>query len=60
MFSGLQTFIYVSSAVLICGRFADIQEMRFKTEKLLDMGCAVMQVILFADCQEWYFQAAKR
>ena len=44
----------------LCGRFADVQELRFKPEKRSDMGSAELQGGLFAEFQEWYFQAAKR
>ena len=48
------------SAVLYVVRFAYVKELRFQTEKRSDMGCAELQGGLFADSQEWRFQAAKQ
>ena len=47
-------------AALLCGRFADVQELHFKPEKRSDMSCVKQQGGLFADCQEWCFLAGKR
>ncbi len=48
----------MGSAVLVGGRFVDIQEFFFETAKLSDMDCVELQEGLFADCQEWHIQAA--
>ncbi len=48
----------MSSAVLVGGRFVDIQEFFF--QKRSDMDCVVLQGGLFAYCQKWHFQSAKR
>ena len=50
----------MSSAVLEVGRSADIHEFCFLAAKYADMNCAEVQGFLFADFQEWHFQAAKR
>ena len=50
----------MGSAVLVAGRFADVQELVFKTEKSSDIGCAELLGCLFLYCQEWRFLAAKR
>ena len=47
-------------AVLLGGRFADIQEFWFQTAKRSGMGCAELQGRLLADYQEWFIVAAKR
>ena len=47
------------SAFLVGGRFPDIQEFLFKYAKYSDKDCVELQGCLFADCQEWHFQAAK-
>ena len=44
---------------LLCSRFAEVHELRFKPEKRSDMGCAEKQGCLFVDCPECYFQAVK-
>ena len=49
----------MGSAVLVGGRFADIQEI-FSSFKRSDMDCVVLQGGLFADCMKWHFQAPKR
>ena len=48
------------SAIPEGGCFADVQELRLKHENFSDLGCAELQGVLFADCQEWQFQATKR
>ncbi len=49
----------MGSAVLECGRSADIQEFCFQGAKRSDMDCEEQQDCLFADSQEWDFQAAE-
>ena len=44
---------------LQCGRFADVQELRFKSENCSDMGYDEMSGCPFAYCQTWYFLSAK-
>ena len=50
----------MGSAVLVGGRFVDIQEFLFQSAECWDMDCIELQGGLFADCQEWHIQAAKR
>ena len=50
----------MSSAVLLGGRSADIQEFGFQAAKLSEMDCAELQWGLFTDWQEWYLQVEKR
>ncbi len=50
----------MGSAVLECGRFADIQEFCFQGAKRSDMDSEEQQDFLFPDSQEWDFQAAER
>ena len=45
----------MGSAALLFGWFAAVQELRFKLEKLSDIGCAELQ----RGCYKWYFEAAK-
>ena len=40
------------SALLVGGRFGDIQEFFFQAAKRLYMNCAELKRGLFADCQE--------
>ncbi len=47
------------SALLECGRSADIQEFCFQGAKRTDMDCDGQQVGLFSYSHEWDFQAAK-
>ena len=49
----------MGSAVLLCGRSADFQEICFQTAKRSDMGFAELQGFLLEDCQEWRIVAAK-
>ena len=41
-------------------RFADTQESCFEVWKRSYMGFSALLCGLFADCQKWHFQAAKR
>ncbi len=50
----------MSSAVLEGSRSANINEFCFQAAKPSNMDCVEVQRCLFADCQEWHFQAAKR
>ena len=50
----------MGSAVLVNGQSADIQEFCFQAANHSDMDCAELQGGLFANCQVWHFQAAKR
>ncbi len=50
----------MGSAVLECGRSADIQEFCFQGAKRSDMDCDELQGALFAHIQEWDFQATER
>ena len=43
----------MGSAVMVGGRFDDIQEFCFQAAKRSDMNCAELQGLLLADCQEW-------
>ena len=49
----------MGSSALVAVRSDDIQESCFQSAKRSDMDCAELQGCLFADCQEWHFQAAK-
>ena len=42
----------MGSAVLVRGRYIDIQDIIFQGAKLSDMDCNELQECLFADCQE--------
>ena len=46
-------------AVLICGRFADSQKLRFEASKRSNMSSAVLEGGRSADNNEFPFQAAK-
>ncbi len=48
------------SAVLECGRSADIHEFFFQATKHSDMEFLQLQVCLLGESQEWYFQVSKR
>ena len=50
----------MGSALLEVGPSADIHEIYFQAATLSDMDCVEVQGCLFADCQEWHFQAAER
>ncbi len=51
---------HICCAALLCGRFGNVKELRFKSENRPGMSCDELQVFLFAHSQEWHFQAAKR
>ena len=46
-------------AALLFGRFADVQELCFKSENRSDTCCDEVHWCPFAYCQIWYFQSAK-
>ena len=41
----------MGSAVLVGGRFVDIQDFSFQGAKRSDMDCVILQGGLFAECQ---------
>ena len=49
----------MGSALLVGGRFDDIQEFFFQAAKRSDMNCAELQGLLLADCQEFCIVAKK-
>ncbi len=57
-FLGFET--YKRSDVLEGGRFANIHEYCFQSEKRSDMDCVELQGGLFAERHEWHSEAAKR
>ena len=46
----------MGSAVLLGGRFVDVQDLRFQTAKRSVIGCAELQGGIFTDCQEGVFK----
>ena len=46
-------------AALLFGRYADVQELRFKSENRSNMGCEGLQGCSFSCCQIRNFQSAK-
>ncbi len=50
----------MSSAVLEGGLSDDIHEIMYSSCKSSDMEYVEVQGVLFADSQEWHFQAVKR
>ena len=50
----------MGSAVLLVALSSNVQEFCFQAAKHSYIECAELQGDLFADCEEWHFQAAKR
>ena len=50
----------MGSAVLVVGRFVDIENFPFQSAKRSDRECVELQGRLFADWQVRHIQAAKR
>ena len=49
----------MGSAVLVGGRFDDIQEFCFQAAKHSDLDSTELEGVLFAVRQVWYFEAPK-